>query len=142
MVLNGKVGRGRQATVAPSAMIGRYSGIGFAVWAFAIIGTTSLHAQTLNFDCKWHESSPPYSTEFQVDLNAGTASRSDSDTQYKVLSSSDEAVWLIQNANSDRMIAVATISRSEVGGTWTDTQLFADGNTSPISGGSCVERPK
>ena len=142
MVLNCNVVRGRQATVAPFAMIGRCTGRGFAVWTFTIICSASLHAQTLIFDCEWKESSPPYSTEFQVDVDAGTASRSDSDTQYQLLSFTREAVWLIQKATSDRMIAVATISRSEIGGTWTDTQLFADGNTSPISGGYCVERSK
>jgi hypothetical protein len=105
----------------------------------ASVGTPLL-AESLIFNCKWQEASPPYSAEFRINVDDGTATRSDSDAKYSILAVSEEAVWLKQRETSGQMIAIATFSRSDEGGAWTDTQLLADGRASQISGGYCVER--
>lgn len=132
---------GRQATAAPFLINVSCIRVGLAMWLLAV-GTyaTPLYAQQLIFDCKWQLSSPPYSTEFQVNVAEATAARTDSETEYVLLSVSDNAVWLKQKTTNEQMIAIATFSRSRTGGAWTDTQLLADGVASVITGGYCTER--
>jgi hypothetical protein len=132
---------GRQATAAPFLITVRCIRAGLAVCLLAV-GTYAnpLYAQQLIFDCEWQLSSPPYSTEFQVNVSEETATRSDSETKYLLLSMSDNAVWLQQKTTNEQMIAIATLSRSPIGGAWTDTQLPADGTASVVSGGYCIER--
>ena len=97
-------------------------------------------AQTLEFRCQWSDSNPSYFVEFTADTVAGIATRNDAPTKYRILQVNEYGVWLQSEAALGGEAAVITsFSRSPVGGTWSDTWIWADGETSQTAGGYCVE---
>ena len=96
-------------------------------------------AEPIKLVCEWQLSSPKYAVEFAVDLSKAEAIRSDTGAKYQVLKANADAFWLMsKNANYLNTI-IEVIARSQVGGNWTETWLWADGTTSPVAGGYCVE---
>lgn len=100
--------------------------------------------EILSFDCQWnHQEINATVVTITVDPKTMTAYRSDSNATYEVAQLNDLGVWLKLERlvpSIERSIVVQTISRSAVGGKWTDTFLYADGTVSTVVGGYCVEK--
>lgn len=113
--------------------------LAFLVFSFP----TYALAEELIFTCEWRVTNDSnYITEFSLDTTTLFVSRSDSGSEYSVIKLTEDALWLSVDTGNSLVQIVQTIERSPVGGTWTDTWMWADGSANPTKGGYCVESTK
>lgn len=97
-------------------------------------------AEVVAFDDMGNAGGGAYVSSIVVDLDKGVATRTDGGAGYDVLLATSEGIWLKVGDGVGYGLAVQTIGRGEVADNWADTLMSADGKTTVVVGGDCVER--
>jgi hypothetical protein len=108
-------------------------------YLIGVLSATVASAETLSFQCEWQLSEPGYLVRFDLDLESLSATRDDSTHRYDVIRVTEHGVWLSSRETSPWIAAMTIFERSSVGGSWTDTWLWSNGDAKPTVGGYCVE---